>query len=50
MEAQHVDVQNVLFMLNALKILLECGETSHAIQLIDDFTKELQSDSQTDEI
>lgn len=39
-----MDVRNVRFMLDSLKILLECGETEHAIQLIDAFTEELQSE------
>lgn len=45
MAEQSIDVQNVMFMLNSLKILLECGETEHAVQLIDDFSKELESGS-----
>ncbi|MGN1404262.1 MAG: hypothetical protein ACI4XB_08065 [Ruminococcus sp.] len=39
-----MNVKNVRFMLDSLKILLECGETKHAIQLIDAFTEELQSE------
>lgn len=42
MAEQSVDVKNVRFMLDSLKILLECNETEHAIQLIDAFTAELQ--------
>lgn len=44
MAEQCIDVKNVHFMLNSLKILLECGETEHAIQLIDAFSEELKSD------
>lgn len=42
MEEQQIDIQNVHFMLNSLKILLECGETEHAVQLIDAFMEELK--------
>lgn len=39
-----MDIKNVRFMLDSLKILLECGETEHAIQLIEAFKEELQSE------
>ncbi len=36
-----MELENVKFMLDSIKILLECGEVEHAIQLIDAFQTEL---------
>ncbi|WP_294580543.1 hypothetical protein [uncultured Ruminococcus sp.] len=41
MDEQNLDAKNVRFMLDSLQILLECGETEHAIALIDAFRQEL---------
>ncbi len=42
---QQIDIQNVQFMLGSLRILLECGETQHAIELIDAYTHALENES-----
>ena len=41
-----MDDKNVQFMLDSLKILLKCGETEHAIALIDAYTEELKAENQ----
>lgn len=38
----NMDLDNVKFMLDSIKILLECGETDHALLLIDAYQGELQ--------
>ena len=43
-----MDDKNVQFMLDSLKILLECGETEHAIALIDAYTEELKEEQEDD--
>ena len=43
-----MDDKNVQFMLDSLKILLECGETEHAIALIDAYTEELKAEQAED--
>ena len=37
-----MDAENIRFMLDSIKILLECGETAHAIALIDAYSMELE--------
>lgn len=43
-----MDDKNVQFMLDSLKILLECGETEHAIALIDAYIEELKAEQGED--
>lgn len=43
-----MDDKNVQFMMDSLKILLECGETEHAIALIDAYTEELKAEQAED--
>ena len=36
-----MEIENVRFMLDSIQILLECGETDHALELIEAFRAEL---------
>lgn len=38
----NMDLDNVKFMLDSIKILLECGEVDHALLLIDAYQGEVQ--------
>ncbi len=46
MDEAKIGVSNMQFMLNSIKILLECGEAEHAIQLIDAFLEEITSNTE----
>ncbi|MCD7959308.1 MAG: hypothetical protein LUF89_07460 [Ruminococcus sp.] len=41
MEEQFLEIENVRFMLDSIKILLECGETKHALQLLEAYRAKL---------
>ncbi len=42
---QMVEAENVQFMLDAIKLLLTCGDVEHAMQLIDAFSAEIALDT-----
>lgn len=40
--AEQMELDSVRFILRSIKLLLECGETQHALTLVDGYLNELE--------